>query len=75
MNEWQTMNDEAKPALRIEVTDAVIVTTLHRPDRRNTIDFDTCVELRQRLAGADADKTARAIVIAGNDRDFCTGPT
>src|ERR1700680_1698511 len=67
------MNDEAKPALRIEVANAVTVITLDRPDRRNTIDFDTCVELRQRLGGADADKTVRAIVIAGTDRDFCTG--
>jgi 2-(1,2-epoxy-1,2-dihydrophenyl)acetyl-CoA isomerase len=64
---------EANSALRIEVTDAVTVITLNRPDRRNTIDFDTCVKLRQRLDEADADRSVRAIVIAGTDRDFCTG--
>jgi 2-(1,2-epoxy-1,2-dihydrophenyl)acetyl-CoA isomerase len=67
------MSAEARPALRIEVTDAVTVVTLDRLDRRNTIDFDTCVELRHRLAEADADKAVRAIVIAGTNRDFCTG--
>jgi 2-(1,2-epoxy-1,2-dihydrophenyl)acetyl-CoA isomerase len=67
------MNAEASPALRIEVTGAVTVVTLNRPERRNTIDHDTCVELRQRFADADADPAVRAIVIAGTDSDFCTG--
>jgi len=68
-----TMDAGTNPALRIEVTGAVTVITLDRPERRNTIDFDTCVELRRLLAELDADRAVRAIVIAGNDRDFCTG--
>jgi 2-(1,2-epoxy-1,2-dihydrophenyl)acetyl-CoA isomerase len=67
------MDAAANPALRIEAVDAVTVFTLDRPARRNTIDFDTCIELRRRLAEVDADRGVRAVVIAGNDRDFCTG--
>lgn len=60
-------------ALRIETTDAVAVVTLDRPARRNAIDFDTCDALRAWLQQADADRAVRAIVLAGNERDFCTG--
>jgi 2-(1,2-epoxy-1,2-dihydrophenyl)acetyl-CoA isomerase len=67
------MSTEATPTLRIEETGAVTVVTLDRPEQRNMIDFDTCVELRERFAALDADHRVRAIVIAGGDRDFCTG--
>ncbi len=60
-------------ALRIQVTGAVTVITLDAPERRNSIDFAMCHELRERLASADADRDVRALVIAGTDRDFCTG--
>jgi 2-(1,2-epoxy-1,2-dihydrophenyl)acetyl-CoA isomerase len=77
-NESESMDPEAPnalpvPSLRFEATGAVTVVTLDRPERRNTIDFATCVELRSRLAAMDADSAVRAIVIAGTDRDFCTG--
>lgn len=67
------MTTEPAPSLRIERQGAVDVIVLDRPERRNAIDFDTCHALRQHLAVADADKAVRAIVITGNDRDFCTG--
>jgi 2-(1,2-epoxy-1,2-dihydrophenyl)acetyl-CoA isomerase len=67
------MTDEERPTLRIETADAVTTVTLDRPEQRNTIDMDTCVELRRVLADADADKSVRALVIAGGERDFCTG--
>jgi 2-(1,2-epoxy-1,2-dihydrophenyl)acetyl-CoA isomerase len=60
-------------ALRIEMNGAVSVVTLDRPGRRNAIDFETCAALRDHLAAADTDHAVRAIVIAGNERDFCTG--
>lgn len=60
-------------ALRIERNGAVSVVRLDRPARRNAIDFETCAALRAHLAEADADHAVRAIVIAGNERDFCTG--
>jgi 2-(1,2-epoxy-1,2-dihydrophenyl)acetyl-CoA isomerase len=67
------MTTDHRPSLRIEAHGAVSVFTLDRPERRNTIDFDTCLLLRDGLAAADADAGVRAIVIAGTERDFCTG--
>src|SRR5579862_444113 len=67
------MTTEATPTLRIEASGAVTIVTLDCPERRNAIDLDTCVELRARLAALDADSAVRAIVIAGTERDFCTG--
>jgi 2-(1,2-epoxy-1,2-dihydrophenyl)acetyl-CoA isomerase len=61
------------PTLRIEVTGAVTIITLDCPERRNMIDLDTCVALREQFAAVDADKFVRAVVIAGSGRDFCTG--
>ena len=61
------------PTLRIEVTGAVTIITLDCPERRNMIDLDTCVALREQFAAVDADKLVRAVVIAGSGRDFCTG--
>src|ERR1700686_2835548 len=61
------------PTLRIEVTGAVTIITLDCPERRNMIDLDTCVALREQFAAVDADKLVRAVVIAGTGRDFCTG--
>ncbi len=60
-------------ALRIERVGAVLHLTLDRADKRNTIDVATCVELHDLLGEADRDSQVRAIVIAGTERDFCTG--
>jgi len=59
--------------VRFEMTNSVALLTLDRADRRNAIDLDTCIALRTFLQRADADPTVRAIVLAGNERDFCTG--
>jgi 2-(1,2-epoxy-1,2-dihydrophenyl)acetyl-CoA isomerase len=67
------MNAEATPGLRTEMTGAVAVVTLDRPERRNAIDFDTCHALHRSLSEADSDVAVRAVVITGTDRDFCTG--
>ena len=67
------MTEPGGPALRTEEIEAVTVLTLDRPERRNMIDVATCQELRERLRVADASRAVRAIVIAGNDSDFCTG--
>jgi 2-(1,2-epoxy-1,2-dihydrophenyl)acetyl-CoA isomerase len=60
-------------SVRFEMTEAVAMLTLDRADRRNAIDLDTCNALRTFLQRADADRTVRAIVLAGTERDFCTG--
>lgn len=67
------MSDESTPSLRVEHVGAVAHITLDRADRRNAIDLETCVALHGLLRRLDRDKTVRAIVIAGTERDFCTG--
>ncbi len=67
------MSDDPKPSLRTVRVGAVAQITLDRADRRNAIDLATCVALHDLLGEADRDRTVRAIVIAGTDRDFCTG--
>jgi 2-(1,2-epoxy-1,2-dihydrophenyl)acetyl-CoA isomerase len=61
------------PSLRVEVSGAVATVVFDRPHRRNALDPDTRDELAAFLAAADKDRGIRAIVLAGNDRDFCTG--
>jgi len=71
------MSDDATssstPSLRVERVGAVAHVTLDRVERRNAIDAATCTGLRELLGQADQDRTIRAIVIAGTERDFCTG--
>jgi 2-(1,2-epoxy-1,2-dihydrophenyl)acetyl-CoA isomerase len=67
------MSTETTPGLRIEATGSVTTITLDCPERRNAIGLDMCVDLRERFGALDADASVRAIVIAGNERDFCTG--
>jgi 2-(1,2-epoxy-1,2-dihydrophenyl)acetyl-CoA isomerase len=59
--------------LEIDQSGAVATIRLNRPDRRNTIDVDTAVALTDYLRGTADDRSVRAIVITGTERDFCTG--
>ncbi len=60
-------------SLRIEQNGGVAQVTFDRPDKRNAMDLATCVALHDYLGAADRDRTVRAIVLAGGERDFCTG--
>jgi 2-(1,2-epoxy-1,2-dihydrophenyl)acetyl-CoA isomerase len=68
-----SMAAELPASLALEMIGTVAKVTFSRPDRRNAIDFDTCIALRQLLVDLDRDRGVRAILIAGTDRDFCTG--
>jgi len=59
--------------LAIDQVGAVATVRLNRPDRRNAIDVDTCRELTTWLHGLADDRSIRAVVITGAERDFCTG--
>ena len=67
------MANELPDTLRLDRVGAIAKITFSRPASRNAIDFDTCNALRTLLWDLDRDRTARCIVIAGNERDFCTG--
>jgi 2-(1,2-epoxy-1,2-dihydrophenyl)acetyl-CoA isomerase len=64
---------ELPPSLLLDMVGTVAKVTFWRPDRRNALDLDTCIALRHLLLGLDRDRAVRAIVIAGTDRDYCTG--
>ncbi|MGH1564904.1 enoyl-CoA hydratase [Mumia sp. DW29H23] len=51
---------------------AVTTVELRRPERRNALDLDTCVEIREVVVGAAADGS-RAVVVTGEGTSFCAG--
>lgn len=58
--------------INVEHRDRVTLITLDRPEKRNALDTQACVDLAE--AGVDAVHAgARAIVIAGNGKAFCSG--
>jgi len=57
--------------IRWEVRDRVGIATIDRPERRNALNADLCVQL---LGHLDADPGLRAVVVTGaGDRAFCSG--
>jgi methylglutaconyl-CoA hydratase len=47
--------------------------TLNRPDKRNALDSEIVAEIKDALARAARDDSARVVVIAGAGNDFCSG--
>lgn len=52
---------------------AIRFLTLNRPDKRNALNDELIVALKDALRVADADESVRAIVILGAGKDFCSG--
>ncbi len=52
---------------------AVSIITITRPERRNAINQETAVALRQALRAFDADDSQRAAILTGGDEVFCAG--
>src|SRR5690348_16917656 len=55
------------------VTAGVARITLNRPDKRNALDAEIVAEIRRALREAAADETARAVLLTGAGKDFCSG--
>lgn len=51
----------------------VLVLTLHRPERRNSMDPSALAALHDQVRAAAADETVRALVLTGEGPAFCTG--
>jgi methylglutaconyl-CoA hydratase len=60
-------------AILVETTGSIRLLTLNRPDKRNALNDDLIVELKDALRAADADESVRAIIIRGAGKDFCSG--
>lgn len=58
---------------RFDLHDRVGVITLNRPDRLNALTFDIYAELRDFFVYLDRQDEARAVVLTGAGRGFCSG--
>ena len=56
-----------------EVRDRIAWITLNRPDKRNALNADMVSALKEALSKAEADSTAKIIVIKASGKSFCSG--
>jgi len=59
--------------LVLEVQGAVATLTLHRPERKNPLTFDSYAEAAAIFRAAARDEEVRAIVVTGAGGNFCSG--
>jgi enoyl-CoA hydratase len=59
--------------LVVEVSDAVAVITLNRPEARNALSAELAAAIPAAVIACDADPEVRAIIITGTDPAFCAG--
>jgi 2-(1,2-epoxy-1,2-dihydrophenyl)acetyl-CoA isomerase len=60
-------------SLLVDRTDAVVTLTLNRPEAMNALDVALKEALREALIELEADRSCRALVLAGAGRAFSTG--
>jgi enoyl-CoA hydratase/carnithine racemase len=60
-------------SIAFEVVDGVATVTLNRPEKLNALTFETYAELRDLLAELPRRGDAKALVITGAGRGFCSG--
>jgi methylglutaconyl-CoA hydratase len=56
-----------------EVKTGVAFVTLNRPDKRNALNDQLLIELRQALNAAEANEQVHVVVLRGAGKDFCAG--
>ena len=61
------------PILMREDKEGVATLTLNRPTQFNSLSEELLTELQATLNAIAADKTVRAVVIAGAGKAFCSG--
>ena len=67
------MNGPDGPVLLTEDCDGVRTLTLNRPRRKNAINPELWIALRDALNAAGRDRSVRALVITGSGGSFCSG--
>src|SRR5260370_18101537 len=55
------------------VTDGIARITLNRPEKRNALNDEVIIALKDALCLGDQDERARAVSLAGAGEDFCAG--
>lgn len=67
------MSSPAYATITVDRADAVATVTMRRPERRNALSPALDAELRTAFDELASDETVRAVVLAGEGRDFCSG--
>lgn len=62
-----------EPRIRYERKESIGLLVLDRPEKLNAIDLDALAALERTIAGIEADRLVRAVVLAGEGRAFSTG--
>ncbi|MET7640987.1 enoyl-CoA hydratase family protein [Streptomyces sp. NPDC005438] len=66
-------NTESWRHLRVSQRDGVVTVTLDRPEKLNALTFEAYADLRDLLAELSRTRGARALVLGGTGRSFCSG--
>lgn len=61
------------PEILSDIKDSICTLTLNRPEKRNALNDELIAALKKALREADADDSARTVVIRGAGKDFCSG--
>lgn len=64
---------ERQPAVLVRRDGAVMIATLNRPEKSNTLDPDTIKELSDLVARAEASSDIAVLILTGAGRSFCAG--
>ena len=64
---------DRKAPVRCEISDAVAVITIDRPERRNALNLEVKQALAELIDAAAADPAVRVIILTGSDRYFVAG--
>lgn len=67
-----SMNHTSKVVLS-SIDGSVARVTLNRPEKKNALNDELIGELKQALVDASSQEAVRAVVVAGNGTDFCSG--
>lgn len=67
------MPDLAQETIRVELTDGVATIVLNRPDSLNALNATMRRELLAALKSLARDAEARAVIVTGEGRGFCSG--
>ncbi|MFH8343985.1 enoyl-CoA hydratase family protein [Streptomyces sp. NPDC018045] len=59
--------------IRVTRGDGIVTVTLARPDKLNALTFEAYADLRDLLAELSRERSARALVLGGEGRGFCSG--
>lgn len=67
------MNTKKEKNVMLDVTGHIARIIIHRPDKLNALDTETCKELYRAFSEAEQDETVKAVILRGEGKAFCAG--